>query len=214
MKAFLSASVAALALAAAAPAQAADYRPTGPQTNVALATVTGGGWTLCYSGTMGTSIGTSASAAVAGCAGDQLMLAGRATGSDTLLALAWAPRVDALFGTGAADNGVFHEANGSNWFNADNYSWGFLTAGQTMEKNQCAFDAPDASMCVHTLGTVGGYSINTIVNLNNSSEYETLVFSANAVAAVPEPATWGLMLLGFGLVGTAMRRGAGASAIA
>lgn len=31
-------------------------------------------------------------------------------------------------------------------------------------------------------------------------------FTPNAVGAVPEPATWGLMILGFGAIGTTMRR--------
>ena len=33
-----------------------------------------------------------------------------------------------------------------------------------------------------------------------------LAFKRQAVAAVPEPATWGMMLLGFGVVGSALRR--------
>lgn len=33
-----------------------------------------------------------------------------------------------------------------------------------------------------------------------------LSFAADAVAPVPEPATWGMMILGFGVVGASMRR--------
>jgi hypothetical protein len=35
----------------------------------------------------------------------------------------------------------------------------------------------------------------------------TIDFTANNAGAVPEPATWAMMLFGFGLVGSAMRRG-------
>jgi len=59
-------------------------------------------------------------------------------------------------------------------------------------------------------------SLTMSVNLTPSTNY-TFVYSGNltnsgnisgnaAFAAVPEPATWGLMLLGFGGIGMAMRR--------
>ena len=194
-------------LALAAPAQAADYLPVGPQTNVALATVTGGGWTLCYSATMATPFGSSAASTLAGCSGDRLMLAGRETGSDTLLALAQALRSDALFDTGADDNGVFHTANGSDWFYADSWSWGFKTIGSDYTKFQCdGSPPPGPSMCVHTLTGVGGFQINQIAGLNGSDDYEKLVFSfTGGAGAVPEPSTWLLMILGFGAIGATMR---------
>jgi hypothetical protein len=43
------------------------------QLNVAAATVTGGGWTQCYSAPYG-QFGTSVAAAVSGCTGDLMML--------------------------------------------------------------------------------------------------------------------------------------------
>ena len=46
-----------------------------------------------------------------------------------------------------------------------------------------------------------GQQFGSVAGLN-----ETVIFTANAAGAVPEPATWGMMLLGFGLVGSAMRR--------
>ena len=199
---------AAAAIFLTTPAQAAEYLPEGPQTNVSLATVTGGGWSLCYSATMGTPFGSSAASTLAGCSGDRLLLAGRATGSDTLLVLAQALKIDALFDTGAANNGVFHTANGSDWFNADNYSWGFKSIGSSYTKNQCDVSPPpEPSMCLHTLAGVGGYNINQVSSLNSSTGYEQLVFgfAGQVNGAVPEPATWAMMLLGFGAVGGAMR---------
>lgn len=199
--------IAAIALAVATPAQAADYLPVGPQTNVTIGTVTGGGWTLCYSALMSTPFGNSASTTLAGCSGDRLMLAGRATGSDTLLVLAQALKADALFNTGAADNGVFHNANGSDWFYADQWSWGFKTPGSSYTKFQCDTSPPsEPSMCVHTFDFAGGYNINQIAGLNASPNYEKLVFSFGATPGVPEPSTWAMMLIGFGWLGAAMRR--------
>ena len=56
-------------------------------------------------------------------------------------------------------------------------------------------------------GTLGGDAINPqIGTFVFSTQGGTLTtFSATAVA-VPEPATWGLMLLGFGGIGVALRR--------
>lgn len=197
--------LAAAAMIATAGTANAAYTPTGVQTNVALSTVTSGGWTLCYSSSMGTSFGSSAAATLANCTGSSLMLAGRLTGSQNLLVLAQAPKVDALFNTGAGDNGVFHNANGADWFYADNWSWGFKETGSAFRKFQCSFSAPALSMCVHTLSGVGGYSIGATTGLNSSSAYEKLVFSQN-LGAVPEPATWGLMILGMAAVGAGLRR--------
>ncbi|UZK67710.1 PEPxxWA-CTERM sorting domain-containing protein [Sphingomonas sp. M1-B02] len=39
-----------------------------------------------------------------------------------------------------------------------------------------------------------------------TSNADTFGFSSTAVAAVPEPATWAMMLLGFGVIGGSMRR--------
>lgn len=211
MKVFAKISAApvlgAALLALAAPAQAADYLPVGPQTDVALSTVTSGGWTLCHSATMATPFGTSAASTLAGCSGDRLMLAGRVTGSDTLLVLAQALKADALFDTGASNNGVFHTANGSDWFYADSWSWGFKTIGSSYTKLQCGASPPEPSMCIHTSATAGGYGINQFYGLNYTGGFEKLVFSftGNTPGAVPEPGTWLLMVLGFGAIGNAMR---------
>ena len=99
-------AVVAAALASA-PVAAATYLPVGPQQNVALATVLGGGWTLCYQKTMSVGLGASALDELAACGapGRNVMLAGRQTGDDTLLLLAQAPYADVTFNTGARENG-------------------------------------------------------------------------------------------------------------
>jgi hypothetical protein len=195
----------AAALAApAAPAMAA-YLPVGPQKDVNIATVTGGGWTLCYSATMGTPFGNSASTTLAACTGDRLLLAGRETGSDNLLVLAQTIKADALAPTGDADNGIFTTSNGADWFYNDLWSWGFKPIGVGFSKFQCAFSPPDSSMCVHTFDFVGGFSINTIDSLNDSTLYEKLVFT-NGDVVVPAPAAIGLLGLSLGLVALGRKR--------
>jgi hypothetical protein len=50
------------------------------------------------------------------------------------------------------------------------------------------------------------FSLNSDIN-GGSDVGEGLITLRNVKGAVPEPGTWGMMLLGFGLVGMAMRRG-------
>ena len=194
------------AVLAATPAAAATYLPVGPQLNVPLATVTGGGWTQCYSATMAISFGGSAATTLAACTGDRLLVAGRETGSGTLLVLAQALKTDVLFNTGAASNGITNIANGTGWYNADNWSFGFVPAGETPNKSECDTTSGLGRLCIHTLTFTGGYRINDIQGLNNSTDYEKLVFTSSGGAVVPEPASWAMLIAGFGLVGAVARR--------
>ena len=55
-----------------------------------------------------------------------------------------------------------------------------------------------------TLVQAGSYTLTVAGTTGRNASYSgTLAFAA---AGVPEPATWGLMILGFGMVGSAMRR--------
>lgn len=180
------------------------YDPFGPQQNVAISTVLSGGWTQCYSGTMSQSIGYNAEAVLSNCSGQYLMMAGRQTGSDNLLLLAETTFADATFNTGSGSQNT-HNSNGSDWYFANDWSWGFTLAGAGVSLNQCDTNAGSDSMCLHTLNGVGGYRIGNIMGLNSSTAYEKLFFVSNgAITDVPEPAT--VALVGLGLLGFAVSR--------
>ncbi|NJC35135.1 hypothetical protein GGR88_002649 [Sphingomonas jejuensis] len=62
----------------------------------------------------------------------------------------------------------------------------------------------------------GSYSSSGLLTNNgrNQADVSHLSFWTARVAAVPEPATWAMMIAGFGLVGGAMRRRIGAAVTA
>lgn len=183
----------------------ATYMPIGPQTNVALSTVLSGGWTQCYSSTMAIPIGNNASQVLSNCVGDNLMMAGRETGNETFLVLAAGDRASTIFDTGHTSNS--HIVNGSKWwFSGIDWSWGFTGLNNTVSNSQCNVASGPTSMCLHTFNQFGGYRINDITGLNNSTQYEKVFFVSSAVdpASVPEPTS--ITLLGLGLLGFAVAR--------
>jgi hypothetical protein len=212
---FVTAAAAAITLAmAASAAGASTYLPVGPQQNVLESTVLGGGWSECYSSAYGSS-GASVSSVLGGCSGSKLMLAGRETGSDTLLLLAQADRADVLFDEGSNVGGE-HLANGSEWYFSDSYSWGFAPAGDAVLRESCdasgVFNGDTSGyeqrLCWHTSGgqMLGGWRVGANIWLNDSSDFEKVIYSFNGGGGVPEPASWMLMIGGFGLAGSALRR--------
>lgn len=69
----------------------------------------------------------------------------------------------------------------------------------------CALDNPKFSQATFSLGA-GSHSITGSV-LESPFNTGSGFFYISTVAALPEPSTWAMMLLGFGAAGIALRRG-------
>ncbi len=74
--------------------------------------------------------------------------------------------------------------------------------------------APTAGTTLAGIGGIVGTLDRLTINVNNltvgqaiAASIDNINVSATVVPTVPEPATWGLMLAGFGLVGASLRRG-------
>ncbi|MEZ4475671.1 MAG: hypothetical protein R3F60_33705 [bacterium] len=125
----------------------------GVQQNVPEAAVLARGWRACYTGTYGQG-NVALDGLLAGCEGDQMMIACRPVGNANLSLAAEGVRDQVLFDVG---NGVAaaHEHNGINWYFATSSSWGFAPAGEAVNRNSCDFNAgnqtvPEQRMCWHT----------------------------------------------------------------
>ena len=140
----LAVALAAMAPVAASSADVPAYYPSGPQTNVAKSALIG--WQPCWSGPF---TGTTPLAGVLSqCSGNYLLLAAGLNGSNTLQLLAAAPRNDVLFDT--AHTNTPHDANGSGWYFANDFSWGFANQGDPIHRIQCDDLTGALRMCWHT----------------------------------------------------------------
>ena len=119
------------------------------------------------------------------CPGDQLMLACRPAGADTLTLAAMGDRVDVLHECGN-NNACTHEANGVGWYFSDSYSWGFVAAGEAVSRSSCdtANGRPETRMCWHTGGgnMNSGYRCGTNF-LNGNANWERMVLHPSAAPA-------------------------------
>ena len=181
-------------------ANAQTYLPVGPQTNVPVNTVIGGGWTECYRDTY--NIDLDSDTVLASCPGERLMLSCRPTGSSTLTLLAQGDRSDVTFDTGNNED-ITHIANGVGWyFNSaegeSTNSWGFVRAGDSVEKDNCDVDtsgANDERLCWHLNG--GGYRCGATEELNGSVDFERVVYTLSLPTSRPIPtlSEWGLIAM-------------------
>ena len=85
-------------------------------------------------------------------------------------------------------------------FGADNF---YYESGQFVSGNGLGFDTA-AGTSANLFASTGRYRVNT-VNPFQSGFVEATAIAA-PVGGVPEPTVWAMMMLGFGLVGAALRR--------
>jgi hypothetical protein len=189
-------------------ANAQSFLPVGPQTNVPVDTVTGGGWIECYHDFYSNHL--DANAVLALCPGERLLLSCRPTGSSTLALLAQGDRSDVTFDTGI-NNDILHIANGVGWYFNDFYSWGFARAGDAVSKNPCDTENSNADerLCWHT-NDDGGWRCGVTTGLNDSAAFERIVYTNSVSKNIPTLSEWGMIAaaIGLGIVGVffAMKR--------
>lgn len=130
------------------------------------------------------------------CTGDFLLLAGGPLGDPVLTVLAAAPRADVLTDT-TTDQTTTHNANGSEWYFNDDYSWGFALGGDAVDKSRCdiLMVNPEYRLCFHASAQelYGGHRAGTNTGLNGSSDWTRYVYQSDGVE-VPELAATGVAL--------------------
>ena len=100
--------------------------------------------------------------------------------------------------------------------NSFTFTMGSSDPGSTVDVR--AFDANGGLTGSTTVNMLSGYNIYTLTGLGNFKglsffnnndpagvRFQNMSYNSVTVNAVPEPATWGLMLAGFGIVGGALR---------
>ncbi len=216
MMKFLCAAVAATALTFGGSANAA-FLPSGPQLDVFYGTVTGAwGWTEIYRGGYGEQLTFND---MFDGAGAYIILGGIQDGSETIDVLAAVKYSDFLTATGLHQTNLF---NGSEWY-LNGSSLGFAGAGDSIFQQSADTNGSTSfggigerdRLSWHTHGN-DGFGRPTNVNggwrsgdntfLNSEpSGWDRVIFTSNSVGVVPEPATWGLMIVGFGAAGASLR---------
>lgn len=159
---------------------ASSYYPFGPQANVSASFLAS--WTPFYVATMAQPLPSGLAAISALSNFTYWMMAGRVTGSSTYTVLAAAPKSDVLFVVPA--NNTTHNANGSEWYYTDDWSWGFANAGDSVIRNSAdILSTPNGNlrMSLHTHSGVGGYRVGTTQGLNGSIAFEKVLLGTNSL---------------------------------
>lgn len=176
------------------------------------------GWTPIYRGDYSDTVSIPT---VFSGAQQYLMIAGIQDGSLTIDVLGAALTSDILTYTSYNET---HTANDVNWY-YNGYSMGFAGLGDTINQSSADINGSDWSppserdrLSWHTFGPLysdgapteinGGWRSGDNIFLNQSTDWDRVVFTSNGPSAVPtpEPSTWAMMLLSFGFMAFYMRR--------
>jgi hypothetical protein len=140
------------------------------------------GWTECHRSDYAGGIQTTAQVLQA-CNLANLLLGCRLKGETKLRVAAHGPRKDVVFDVGNGAQAV-HVANGVGWYFSNNYSWGFVVAGDSLSRGECDVEStprPNSRLCWHTVETRNGpwgYRCGSVTDLNEDHAYERLIFEA------------------------------------
>lgn len=199
-------------------ANAATYNPVGPQNDVLVTDVLGGGWSIIYQDLY--SQNTDIDNIFAG-AGSMIMLASRQVGADRFDLLATVS--SALFIPLQTAPNATVLSNGSEWYK-NGFSMGFANAGDPITQNSADTNGTgntDQRMSWHTnfTGWAPGQNINdpaewlsngwrtgTNTGLNFDSGWERFVLTKDAVPAIPVPAALPLLIGALGTFAFLRRR--------
>jgi hypothetical protein len=109
---------------------------SGVQQNYAVNSLSSG-WSSCYNGTYDELWNSTIVQNILNtCNKSKLLMGCRRTSSGILLLAAAGRREDVLFDCGSLTKCV-HVANGVGWYFSDNFSWGFVAGGDSVNRNEC-----------------------------------------------------------------------------
>jgi len=165
---------------------ATPYRPSGPQTNVPMDTVTKGGWTQCYHDTYDAEL--QVSSLPTSCTKPNIMMACR-RGSDKnkLVLLAWADRGTVFNERSTWDTKT---SQGTDWYWWKGHGMGFSAGGTganiggehliTCDQRPNPGEVRgELRLCWHMGGRGGGYRCGTDEYLDVTNKWDRLVFHAD-----------------------------------
>lgn len=205
----------AASFAAFATGASAASIPYGVQTNISAGTVSGWGFSECYSGTYQSAFNGSVNDEILSCSSnldDHIILAARQTGSDSFALLASA-NIGFLTSLQSGTGNVTTAHNGAEWYNQDNYSTGFAGLGDSVSRTTCDTNMtnPELRLCWHTK-TAGGWRAGVEKKLDKSTEWEKVLLVEIApipdVPSVPVPASGLLLTTALGAAFIRRRRAA------
>ena len=188
----------AIVLTSQSGAFAADpsYYPSGPQTNVAVSTVSNGGWTRCYNATYSATLPTLETLR-SQCQGEYVLYAGGSAADTSNLLLLAAGQRSVVFAGTDSDFGTIYNlgnaqlSNGTYFYAEDSLSVGF-TKNATVRMSQadlcgsifgggCA-GVDDGSLRISWHGNglgVGGWRLGAETELNGSNAFVKEIWVSN-----------------------------------
>lgn len=93
---------------------------------------------------------------------------------------AMALRSEVFFDSGGGQTDS-HTSNGTQWYYSDNMSMGFAQVGDSIKRQNCDTLSTNAGsrLCWRTADVNGGYRCGATMLLNNSTDWERVVYQRN-----------------------------------